>query len=156
MASVLNLSSASAAEFRSNGRHRVRLWAQLSQNEVLEGDVVVRDVSLGGFCFEAKRAIALGAPVKLWIGDQPPIEAIVNHVLGDSFGCNFAEPISEVQLAQLLRDGPFAAARPVAKFAETPEPATARWSGVVRALLIIGLSGLGWVGIAALAHFITR
>ena len=82
---------------RISRRHAVAGKAALRQQNLYVVEVVVRDVSSGGFMAECGDPVAIGSYVSLDVPGIGPVHAQVRWQLGHRMGGMFLDPISLVR-----------------------------------------------------------
>ncbi|WP_425228643.1 PilZ domain-containing protein [Sphingomonas sp.] len=116
-------------------------------------EVVVQDLSAGGFSFRSADRLPVGAAVQVGLAGSGAAPATVVRVEGVEHGCAFVQPLSPSRLAAAFQNetvvyGVFGTdnARVV------PQPVVEKWSRPARGLAWLIGGGIPWICLAA-AHF---
>jgi len=142
------------ADARQSDRRAVDSLSTLRAHS-LAADVHVTDLSRTGCAIVSSADLPLGTEISIGLVGFGAFDAQIVRRDGETYGCEFAEPISADIVANAFTASNVIATPIAPMFEEAAravaEPEAQRWSPALRMMLVIGSSAALWYGIVSLA-----
>lgn len=136
--------TSTASSRRASGRYRLSVTLNARNGAGEFFDIVVEDLSSGGFSFQLGRSLAIGEVIIVNFPDSTQVAAKIVWQTGHRSGCEFERRLSRAELAvaRLKAEPSLSEAKLIGSKNSADQP---RYSRRVRALIWIAGAIVPWV-----------
>lgn len=132
---------------RTSERHILRLRVSDTDAPSETPEIVVSNLSAGGFSFRSPKALNVGTILTADLPEAGEVTASIKWASDDRYGCKFDRPLNTAELAaaRLKSQPTIVPISPVDVIETAPEPAIEQWSLPTRGAIWLAGATLPWI-----------
>lgn len=132
---------------RTSQRHILRLRVSDTDARSETPEIVVYDLSAGGFSFSSPKTLSVGMILTADLPEAGEVNGSIKWASDGRYGCQFDRPLNTAELAaaRLKSQPTLVPISPVDVIESTPEPAIEQWSMSTRGAIWLAGATFPWI-----------